>query len=259
MQGSKASYDGVNNKAGADAMDYSHSSKVDIESLGPKDDCFVFEAYPMVRKLFIRRVYGILLAQLLVTGAIVYLVRAYFNNDQEAAMESAFSGVLLPSVVGIFASMFALNVFAKSYPTNLVLLLAFTVCESNVLAFGLTGVPTGLLMQSVFTTATVFIGLVLYTLESKQDFSFLGAFLFSMIWIMIFGSLLQWLWPFPTWMEVFYSWVGALMYCGFIIFDTWRLHFVLKADEYIYAAVSLYLDVLNLFLYILRILSSRNR
>lgn len=232
---------------------------MDLESLGPRDDCFVFEAYPMVRKLFIRRVYAILVGQLLLTSLIVFCVRAYTDNSREvlAENEGLLGTLLWPSIIGIFLSLFGLHAVAKKYPTNLILLGVFTVCESNLLAVGLVGISTELLLQAVLTTATVFIGLVLYTLESKQDFSFLGAFLFSALWIMIFGSFLQWIWPFPSWMEVAYAWGGALLYCGFIIFDTWRLHFVLRADEYIFAAINLYLDILNLFMYVLRILASR--
>ena len=41
----------------------------------------------------------------------------------------------------------------------------------------------------------------------------------------------------------------------YIIYDTSRLIQRFEPDEYIDAAIQLYLDILNLFLYILRILS----
>jgi len=43
--------------------------------------------------------------------------------------------------------------------------------------------------------------------------------------------------------------------CRYIVFDTSRLIHRFEPDEYVHAAIQLYLDILNLFLYILRILS----
>ena len=52
---------------------------------------------------------------------------------------------------------------------------------------------------------------------------------------------------------------GALIFCGFIIFDTHMIMHKLSPEEYILASINLYLDIINLFLYILRILEAANR
>lgn len=52
---------------------------------------------------------------------------------------------------------------------------------------------------------------------------------------------------------------GALLFCGFIIFDTHMIMHKLSPEEYIIAAVNLYLDFINLFMYILRILQEARR
>ena len=49
--------------------------------------------------------------------------------------------------------------------------------------------------------------------------------------------------------------LGAMLFSLFIIYDTHMLMRRLSAEEYIFAAINLYLDILNLFLHILRILS----
>jgi FtsH-binding integral membrane protein len=46
---------------------------------------------------------------------------------------------------------------------------------------------------------------------------------------------------------------------GLLIFDTWRLRNVFGPDDYVVAAVSIYLDLLNLFLFILRLLGGGRR
>ena len=44
---------------------------------------------------------------------------------------------------------------------------------------------------------------------------------------------------------------------GLLIFDTWRLRNVYGPDDYVGAAVNIYLDLLNMFLAIIRILGGR--
>ena len=44
---------------------------------------------------------------------------------------------------------------------------------------------------------------------------------------------------------------------AFIIFDTWKIANILGPDDYIIACIELYLDIVNLFLYILSILGNR--
>lgn len=47
---------------------------------------------------------------------------------------------------------------------------------------------------------------------------------------------------------------GACLFSLFIVYDTWRIMHHCSPEEYIMACVDLYLDILNLFMYILRFL-----
>ncbi|PIO34458.1 hypothetical protein AB205_0135270 [Aquarana catesbeiana] len=49
---------------------------------------------------------------------------------------------------------------------------------------------------------------------------------------------------------------GALLFCGFIIYDTHMLMHKLSPEEHIIASINLYLDVINLFLHLLRLLEA---
>ena len=49
------------------------------------------------------------------------------------------------------------------------------------------------------------------------------------------------------------------MFSGFLVVDTQKIMKKLSTDEYIMASIDLYLDILNLFLYILRILNESKR
>lgn len=50
---------------------------------------------------------------------------------------------------------------------------------------------------------------------------------------------------------------GALLFSLFIVFDTSMMMHKLSPEEYIVASVNLYLDILNLFLHLLRLMGER--
>ena len=50
---------------------------------------------------------------------------------------------------------------------------------------------------------------------------------------------------------------GSILFSLFIVFDTWLIMSKVTPEEYIHASINLYLDILNLFLHILRALGER--
>ena len=52
-----------------------------------------------------------------------------------------------------------------------------------------------------------------------------------------------------------YALVGSVIFSLYIVFDTWLITKTLSYDEYILGAINLYLDLINLFLFILRLLT----
>jgi FtsH-binding integral membrane protein len=48
-----------------------------------------------------------------------------------------------------------------------------------------------------------------------------------------------------------------MVFSGLLVFDTWRLRNVFGPDDYVQAAVTIYLDLLNMFLAILNLLGGR--
>ena len=59
--------------------------------------------------------------------------------------------------------------------------------------------------------------------------------------------------------ELVYAIAGALLFSAFIVFDTHMLMHKLSPEEYILASINLYLDMINLFIEILRILDAMKK
>jgi protein lifeguard len=71
-------------------------------------------------------------------------------------------------------------------------------------------------------------------------------------------SLVQMFFPLGPVSHAIYGGVGAMIFSAYIVYDTDNLIKRHTYDEYIGASVTLYLDILNLFLSILRILREAN-
>jgi len=105
----------------------------------------------------------------------------------------------------------------------------------------------------------IFIALTAFTLQSKYDFSSWGPFLYMSLWGLIIAGLIQLFLPYNSVVDFVIALFGALIFCGYIIFDTYMINKRLSPEEYIVASVELYLDMINLFLRLLRILDRMNR
>jgi len=170
--------------------------------------------------------------------------------------------MLLVTFVTSLVFLFLCFQHKDEHPKNLQMLAGFTL--SMAWSVGHTcamyyQMGMGLLiLEAVALTASVTVGLTMYTLRSKKDFSFLGAGLGAGLWVLLIGSLL-FLGTATSAMHLGFAVGGAALFSLYIVYDVWLISNRLSPDEYITAAISLYLDIVNLFLQILRILAELNR
>lgn len=208
-----------------------------------------------IRMDFLRKVYTILSLQIIITTAVSALFMLC-NPIKNFVHESP--ALVLISAIGSLILLLALAVYRHQHPINLYLLFGFTLLESLSVATAVTFYEYSIVLQAFVLTSAVFLGLTAYTFQSKRDFSKLGASLFAGLWILIIASFMR-LFFYNDTMELVFAGAGALLFCGFIIFDTHLLMHKLSPEEHVLASINLYLDIVNLFIYILRILDSMKK
>jgi modulator of FtsH protease len=93
-------------------------------------------------------------------------------------------------------------------------------------------------------------------LLSKRDFSFLGGALSMGLWVLIGASLIG-LFVGGNAFSLAIASVGVLLFGGFVLYDTSRMLRDPSNRDPVGAAIGLYLNFLNIFIFLLRILSSR--
>ncbi|KAL3851862.1 hypothetical protein ACJMK2_015563 [Sinanodonta woodiana] len=213
----------------------------------------VASANVYIRMGFLRKVYGILTSQLLLTT----VIGAIFMGSESVKLYVQQSPwMLLFALFGTLVVMFALMIKRMETPTNYILLGVFTLMEAYAVGVVVTMYDVGSVLEAFLLTLGVTLALTIYTLQSSRDFSSMGAALFACLWILIIAGFLQIFFPSEI-LDKGLAVGGAVLFSLFIIFDTHMLMHKLSPEEYIVAAINLYLDILNLFLYILRLLGER--
>ncbi len=164
---------------------------------------------------------------------------------------------LILALVG-FGLLFAVNRTADS-SKGLLMIFAFTgVMGASIgpmLGYYL-NMPNGpqLVLQALGGTAVVFFGLSAYALTTRKDFSFMGGFLFVGLLVAVVAGIANIFLQIPA-LQLALSSAIILIMSGLILFDTSR---IIHGGEtnYIRATVSLYLNVYNLFIHMLHLLTA---
>lgn len=113
-----------------------------------------------------------------------------------------------------------------------------------------------LILTAASLTGLALFGLTAYAVKSKRDFSYMGGFLSGALLVLIGAGLLHLFFPNPIF-HTLINVAGVLLFLAYILFDVSRI--VTGGERnYVFAAISIYLDILNLFLHILSLLSGRD-
>ncbi|TCP22124.1 hypothetical protein EV207_13712 [Scopulibacillus darangshiensis] len=122
-----------------------------------------------------------------------------------------------------------------------------------VIAYYVSTLGANVVLEAFGITAVSFAGIAIYATVSKRDFTFLGSFLFISLIALVGLGILNIFLPFSSTTQLIYSAFGILIFIGYTLYDFSRLtvHGFTERDIPM-IVVSVYLDFVNLFLYILR-------
>lgn len=166
----------------------------------------------------------------------------------------------LVALVGSLGTLIALVFLRERSPLNLILLYAFATFEGLLLGTLLeTYFAAGLgsiVLNAAGATAAIALVAGFYGATTKRDLSGLGSILFIGLIAVVVASLVGIFLHQPL-LYVAIAAVSAVLFTGFLVYDLNRVANARGATEgdAIMLAVGIYLDLLNLFLALLRLLS----
>ena len=212
-----------------------------------------------------RSVYYWMAGALAITGLTAMLVA---NNA--AWMNFIFSnmgivwGLLIGEIVLVLILSAAIN--RLSFSTATLLFILYSILNGVTLSCIFVVYTQGSIASTFFITAGMFGALAVYGSVTKKDLSGMGRFLFMTLIGLIIASIVN-IFMHSTMLYWITTFVGVLVFAGLTAWDAQKIQqLALSADEVnestqkmaLLGSLTLYLDFINLFLYLLRIFGKRN-
>jgi len=217
------------------------------------------------RQKFITRVYSILWVQLVVTSIFIGCC-----NQIQPLQKFMISGWGSTLVFPCFILMIVLSCMIycrhdiiKTCPGSGIYLTLFTGASTYIL--GYVGVVTSseTLLLAGLSTLGIFSGLSLYAVQTKYDYTDKGGYLLALLLGLVICGLFIPFTSLPI-LSIVYSSAGSIIFSFYIVYDTQLIvcgnhrSVMFHIDDYVLASVSLYLDIINLFLMLLDLLNGRS-
>jgi FtsH-binding integral membrane protein len=212
---------------------------------------------------FMARVYAWMGAGVITSAATAYLVASH--PDTHAALTSGATGVcviLAPfALIGVlgYTSYKGRPYLAAAAFTLLTALLGVTMSSIAVKATG-DAAFAGDVVTSLLIASGMFGGLATLGYTTKRDLSGMGTFLFASLWGLILALIAN-VFIGSTGFQFAISAVGVLLFSALIAYDVQRAKYaaVMGDGAAVLCALSLYLDFLNLFQFVLSMLGFSSR
>lgn len=236
------------------------------QSLRGESSDWVKTATTEVRMGFIRKVYSILTIQLILTVCIA----APFQQMSPMWLQTHawLMGLSMIITLSTICAMSCCRDTVRHYPTNYIVLFIFTGFEGVLIGFISAQYTAGSVAICAAITAAIFLGMTIFAWTTKTDFTGYGPYLWgALISLFVFGmamSILRMCGVYIPGMMMLYDLMGVLIFVMYIVFDTQLIigengghKNQFSIDDYVFAALNLYLDIINLFIHLLALLGKR--
>jgi FtsH-binding integral membrane protein len=212
----------------------------------------------------IRKVYTWMALALAITGITAYGV--YVSPNLISLVVSS-KALFFGLIIGELAMVMLLTARLEklSLTTATAMFVAFSVLNGVTmstifLAYTMTSIAT-----TFFICAATFAVMSFYGAVTKTDLSSMGKLMFMALIGLIIASVVN-MFVRSSGLDLIISYIGVLVFVGLTAWDTQKIKRMLAQADYmdegaqkiaLIGALSLYLDFINLFLYLLRILGAR--
>ena len=211
------------------------------------------------------KVYALMSIGLFLTGGVAYIV-----GNNETLVLSLFTGmsrwvVMFAPLIVVFAMGSMINRLRAS--TAQLVFYGFSALMGLSISYIFMIYTSVSIAQTFLVTAIAFAGLSLYGYTTKRDISGMGSFLIMGVIGLIVASIIN-IWLQSPALMFAISGIGVLIFAGLTAYDTQRIkntyiqmarngHSEWIEKSAIMSALSLYLNFLNMFLFLLQFLGNR--
>lgn len=215
----------------------------------------------------LKNVYLWMTAGLLLTTVVAYVIGSNQQLLSRLYSTGAIYILMIAQLVIVF--MLSMRIQKMSSMSAIAWFAVYSICTGAMLSAVIAVYAKAVIARAFLTTALMFAFMSVYAMTTKRDLSRMGNILVMAIIGMLVASLVN---LFLRSEAIYYalSYVGVAVFCGLTAWDTQKI--MRLNDEYGYGideetfvklsiicALQLYLDFINIFLYLLRIFGRGNR
>ena len=216
--------------------------------------------------VYFQRIYSWMFAALGVTAAVATLLVI-------TGMWSLFNGGMIWMVVAFAPLGLALYMNSRAESLSVgslkICLMVFASLFGITLSVLFQFYPTVAFIKAFVTTAGVYGAMAAYGLVTKRSLQGIGSFMYMGVWGLIIASVVNFFWH-NNMLDLTICVIGVLIFAALTAYDHQKLRVIYfqyqrdgAAAEYvskgvIFGALTLYLDFINLFLFLLRLFGRGN-
>jgi hypothetical protein len=217
-----------------------------------------------VSRSFVANVFAYMTLALVISGVAAYWFAAsgmILNLLQTSNF--LMWGIMLAPLAAVLVMNFAFN--RLSYTALIAIFLAYSFITGLSLSVIFLIYSTATIAKVFLITAGLFATMAVIGYTTKTDLTKLGSILMMAVIGIVIASVVNWFMKSDT-MDYVISCVGVLVFTGLIAYDTQKVKRIGAGVEFgtatagklaVMGALSLYLDFINLFLFLLRIFGGR--
>lgn len=212
-----------------------------------------------IRRGFIRKVYLTLMIQLLATVGIICAFLYWADLRTWTRDNYWFSYTMIAVVLVLVVALSCCDNLRRQVPLNFITLGLFTVAEGVMLGALAVRFEAEAVLWAMLATALVSLALSLFAFQTKWDFTMLNGSLWVLLWT-VFSFCLLCAILRSQYLYILYACLGTLVFSLYLVFDTQLIlggkhrKYEVSPEEYVFAALNLYLDIVSLFLMLLRLI-----
>lgn len=216
--------------------------------------------------VLMRNVYTWMAAGLLMTALTALIVADNYSIMYAIATTPVLMWGLFIAEIAMVLILSA-RIMKMSFLTAGLLFAAYAILNGVTMAFIFAVYTTASIAQTFFITAGTFAGMSIVGFTTKKDLSTMGRLLFMLLIGLIIATIVN-IFADISWLGMLINYVGVLIFVGLTAYDTQKIKQMLQTyseagvtDQTnkiaLLGSLTLYLDFINLFLFILRIFGDR--
>uniref|UniRef100_A0A671PX81 Zgc:110410 n=1 Tax=Sinocyclocheilus anshuiensis TaxID=1608454 RepID=A0A671PX81_9TELE len=222
-------------------------------SLGFEDEIeLLFRCYHKKRKVYLT-----LMVQLLITVGIICAF-LYWETLKDWVRDTYWFTYTM--------MLICCGDIRRKVPLNFIFLALFTITEGFLLGSAVVYYSAEAVLWAVGATALVSLAMSLFPLQSKWDFTALSGSIWVLCWT-LFSFALLYVYLFilihadcyvSKYLYILYASLGTLIFSVYLVMDTELIlggkhKYSISPEEYIFATLNLYLDIITIFLLLLQL------